>query len=131
MNKIYLLIVFLLIFLFLVFYYRQYTLNQHITKVNERNKLTESFEDLERFDNNLPSNPTFIFETISGVIHIFKDNRYWRVVDNKITISNQYISKYWNIKNSFTIDNGYYDFPNFELILFLNIFEYLHTIVIS
>ena len=62
MMKIYLFI--LIIILFLAYYYRQYKLNKYITVVNESNKITENFDDLESFDNTLPYNPTFIFETI-------------------------------------------------------------------
>lgn len=127
--KIYYLIILIIIILFLAYYYRQFKLNNYITIVNESHKITENFDDVESFDNSLPSNPTFIFETISGVTHIFKDNRYWKVENNRISISNEYISKYWNIKNSFIVDSGYYSLPTFELILLSKNKIYIYNLI--
>lgn len=117
MNRIHKFILLILLVLFLAFYYRQIKLNENIDKANEIIKLKETFDDTPIFENKLPKNPNLIFESISGTIHIFKDNKYWRVIDNKILVSNEYVNKFWNINNSFTIDSGYYDFPNFNLII--------------
>lgn len=119
MIRIYKCVLLILLILFLIFYYRQIKLNQHIERANQAMKIKETFDNSQNFSNELPKNPNMIFESITGSIHIFKNNKYWRIVDNKIVVSNEYVNKYWNINNSFVIDSGYYDFPNFNLV-FLN-----------
>ena len=54
MNRIYGIIIFILFILFSIFYYRQIKLNQMIEKTNEMMKVKESFEDSQKFENNLP-----------------------------------------------------------------------------
>lgn len=117
MYRIYKCIILILLILFLAFYYRQIKLNQHIERANEARKVKETFDDSSDFSNDLPKNPNMIFESITGTIHIFKNHKYWRIMDNKIVVSNEYINKYWNINNSFVIDSGYYDFPNLNLVI--------------
>ena len=94
MNRIHKFIILILLFLFLAFYYRQIKLNQNIEKANNMKKVKENFDDVPKFSNSLPKNPNLIFESIYGEIHIFKNNKYWRLHNNQILVSNEYVNKY-------------------------------------